>query len=133
MAETDWKVLIAEDNSVFANVMRLTLAKVGLQVTVAGDGAQALSALANDHFDLLITDEQMPHLSGHELCARIRADQRLCDLPIFFCTAKGWEMNVAELKREFGVQEVFIKPFSPRRLASAITSFLEQHQAALPV
>lgn len=127
----EWKVLIAEDNCVFARVLQLTLANAGLQVTVAVDGAKALAALTSEAFDLLITDEQMPHLSGHDLCTQIRADSHLCDLPIFFCTAKGWELNVEELKREYDVQDVFIKPFSPRRVATAVTSFLEQHQAAL--
>jgi CheY-like chemotaxis protein len=117
------RVLIAEDNLAFSNVMRFALEKVGLLVTVVGDGEQALEQLKSQDFALLITDEQMPRLSGRALCRRLREDDAFKDLPIFFCTAKGWELSADDLKRDLGVVGVFHKPFSPLQMAEVIASF----------
>ena len=119
-------VLIAEDNIAFSKVLSLAFEKLGFQVTVADDGEHALEHLRARSFDLLVTDEQMPRLCGRALCQKIREDSTLPDLPVFFCTAKSWELNADQLKRELGVEAVVQKPFSPRRVAKAVADFHEQ-------
>ena len=126
MNSTQGRVLVAEDNIAFSKVLRLAFERFGLQVTVAEDGEQALEQLKAKTFDLLVTDEQMPRLCGRALCRRIIDDDNLPDLPVFFCTAKSWELSAEELREELGVVAVFRKPFSPRRVAKTVADFHDQ-------
>jgi CheY-like chemotaxis protein len=124
------RILVAEDNLAFSKVLRLAFERSGLHVTVATDGEQALGLLQAQSFDALITDEQMPRMCGRVLCQRLREDAHFSDLPIFFCTAKSWELNAESLKQELGVVEVFQKPFSPRRVAMTVADYCQQHRPA---
>jgi CheY-like chemotaxis protein len=66
------KVLVAEDNPVNQQLATTLLEKAGHQVSVVGDGAEAVQAWAGGHFDLILMDLQMPHLGGLEATAMIR-------------------------------------------------------------
>lgn len=68
-------ILVAEDHSTNQLLMKRQLAELGLRCRVVSTGEQALAALATDHFDLLITDLQMPGMSGFELARAIRAGE----------------------------------------------------------
>lgn len=70
------KVLLAEDNVVNQRVALRMLEKEGHDVRVVGDGQQALLALSEGRFDLLLTDIQMPEIDGFELARRIRASEK---------------------------------------------------------
>ena len=70
------RILLAEDNVVNQRVAAGMLARRGHQVTVAGDGRQALDALARESFDLVLMDLQMPVMGGFEATAAIRARER---------------------------------------------------------
>ncbi len=79
MPHADKRILVADDNAALALVVRFHLEQAGFQVTVARNGKEAWKLLQSQAFDLLVTDQQMPELSGCELCARcggIRAYRR---------------------------------------------------------
>jgi CheY-like chemotaxis protein len=114
------RLLVAEDDRTFASVLRFTLSHHGFDVTVVEDGQAAWEMLRSGEFDLLVSDYQMPRLGGGELCQRIRQEPRLANLPIILVSAKRLELDVAQLRRDYGVRFVFGKPFSPRRLLSAV-------------
>ncbi len=77
--------------------------------------------LAVDHYDLLITDFQMPGVNGEALCQAVRDEMGLRDLPILMCSAKGLELDTQELRNKWNVTQVMFKPFSMRDRAAGTT------------
>lgn len=123
------RILIAEDNIALALVVRLHLEHAGFHAVIARNGKEAWEHLQQAPFDLLVTDQQMPELSGEEVCMRLRNEPRLADLPVIMLTAKGLELEHAQLRMALGVHEVVAKPFSPRELVEKV----EQVLAAEPL
>jgi CheY-like chemotaxis protein len=118
------RLLVAEDDPTFAAVLRFTLQHAGFDVLVVKDGQAAWEALENQEFHLLVSDHQMPRMTGAELCRRMREVPRLAELPIILISAKRLELDVEQLCNDYGVRYVFSKPFSPRRLLSAVQAEL---------
>ena len=118
------KLLIAEDNAALANVLRFHLTRTGHEVTLVGNGVDALAELRQQSFDLLITDHQMPQLTGIELCTKIRAELDGFQTPILLLTAKRLELDVESLQSELGISRIFSKPFSPAAISTAVAELL---------
>ncbi len=110
------RILIAEDNRVLADVMRFNLEAEGFEVTVAHNGRKALGIAQAECFDLIISDYQMPGLSGEELLRGIRADSVNTSAVCVLCSAKGYELDEGQLKDDLGLHSIVLKPFSPRDL-----------------
>ena len=117
-------VLVAEDNPVLANVLRFNLQRIELNVTVANDGASAWGLAQRQQFDAVITDQEMPGLTGLELCQRIRGLSEYDDVPILMVTAREIELDAENLKRELGIAAVFAKPYSPNKLVRTVEDLL---------
>ncbi|PKL50642.1 MAG: hybrid sensor histidine kinase/response regulator [Candidatus Riflebacteria bacterium HGW-Riflebacteria-2] len=81
------KVLIAEDSITSRTLLKNILESAGFQVATAVDGADAFARLRNGAFDLVVSDVDMPRMSGFELTAKIRADKKLGELPVVLVTA----------------------------------------------
>jgi DNA-binding response OmpR family regulator len=126
MAGSAKKILVAEDNNVLAHVLQINLELGGLNVTIAADGEEAIRQLSAEHFDLLITDYQMPKVDGAGLCRYIRDSATLRELPIILCSAKGLELDTAAMERDWQVRKVFYKPFSMREMLRCVRSILGQ-------
>ena len=62
------KVLVAEDNNVLGDVIRFNLQRAGCNVTWSRNGKDAVEQLSTETFDILLTDYEMPHINGAELC-----------------------------------------------------------------
>ncbi|MBX7072243.1 MAG: response regulator [Pirellulales bacterium] len=118
------RVLVAEDNVALREVVRFNLELAGYQVSAARHGKEALELFAQRDFDILVTDHQMPEMTGCELCAHLRHDGQHADMPIIMLTAKGYELDLAALYSDLGVREVMVKPFSPQSLVSVIEKHL---------
>jgi two-component system, chemotaxis family, sensor kinase CheA len=85
--ETPKSILVAEDSITSRTLLKNILEFAGYQVKTAIDGAEALTLLATEAFDLVVSDVEMPRISGFDLTARIRADKRLAQLPVVLVTA----------------------------------------------
>jgi two-component system, chemotaxis family, sensor kinase CheA len=85
--ETPKSILVAEDSITSRTLIRNILESAGYKVKTAVDGAEAFSILANEDFDLLVSDVEMPGMSGIDLTAKIRTDKRLGTLPVVLVTA----------------------------------------------
>jgi CheY-like chemotaxis protein len=109
-------ILVVEDNEMLAGVVNLSLKNAGFTVTTATNGRDAWELIQQTCFDLVVTDHQMPGLTGSELCKRLRADEKYAKTPVIFITAKGLELNLRQIKAELGVNAALSKPFSLRRL-----------------
>ena len=90
--ENPWKtptktILIAEDSITSRMLLKGILESAGYRVKTAVDGMEAFTTLRAEHFDLLVSDVEMPRLNGFDLTARIRADRKLAELPVILVTA----------------------------------------------
>ncbi len=117
---TGIRVAVAEDDAVFRRVITFTLERAGLTVLPVPNGELAWQLLQNEEVACLVTDHQMPLLSGIELLNRVRGDERLRDLPAVLCTAKGLELDSEYLMRRYNLAAILHKPFSPRKLAELL-------------
>jgi two-component system, sensor histidine kinase and response regulator len=115
------KILLAEDNHVNQLVATRILEKMGHTVTVASNGAEALSILAGVSFDLVLMDIQMPQMDGLTTTKniRIREAKTHCHLPIIAMTAHAMKGD-RELCLEAGMDGYVSKPISTRELELAI-------------
>jgi len=80
-------ILVVDDSITTRTMERNLLEAAGYEVRVAVDGVEAWTALRTEGFDLVVSDVDMPRMDGFELTARIRADQKLGDLPVVLVTA----------------------------------------------
>jgi two-component system chemotaxis sensor kinase CheA len=80
-------VLVAEDSITSRMLLKSILESAGYKVKTAVDGMEAFTLLRAEHFDLVVSDVEMPRLSGFDLTARIRADKKLAELPVVLVTA----------------------------------------------
>ena len=119
------RVLVVDDEPDLLELVRITLAQSGYTVETAASGSAALAALRRAPPDVMILDLMLPDLSGTELCARVRADQRLAALPIIMLTAKSEEIDRV-VGLELGADDYVTKPFSPRELALRVRAVLRR-------
>jgi len=117
-----FKILVADDEAPIANVVAMKLRNAGLEVIVAMDGLEAYELAIAERPDFMITDLQMPGMSGLELCARLSAELE-GGIPTILLTAKGFELS-AESVRELPVRRIMTKPFSPRELLTQVQELL---------
>ncbi len=90
-----WRVLVAEDDDLFADAVDTFLQEAGFRVVVAADGESALQKAACGRFDALLTDLRKPRLDGAALIRRMRADQP--DLPVIVMSGNApedWEYSL---------------------------------------
>jgi CheY-like chemotaxis protein len=118
------RVLVADDNVALREVVRFNLEHAGYDVATACNGHEALEWLRTEEFDLVITDQQMPELTGYQLCQHLLADPRHAKTPVVMLTAKGLELDVQALVRDLGIREVIVKPFSPQELVQTVNNCL---------
>lgn len=125
MSNADKHILVAEDNAALASVIRFNLQREEFQVTVAPNGRVAWEAVQEEAFDLIVTDQQMPEMTGCEFCAKVRTLDKYRDTPVIMLTAKGLELELPRLKTELGIAATFLKPFSPREVVKAVEDQLD--------
>jgi two-component system chemotaxis sensor kinase CheA len=80
-------VLVVEDSITARMLMKNIIESAGYEVQAVVDGVEALTALRNREFDIVVSDVEMPRMDGFDLTARIRSDKKLADLPVVLVTA----------------------------------------------
>ena len=124
------RVLVAEDVPVNQELVRLMLAPLGCEVTVVGDGEQAVDALGVQAFDLILMDMQMPVLDGLEATRMIRRlGGEAARTPIVALTANVLPEQI-ERCRKAGMDDHVAKPFVSEDLQSAVLKWAHRRQAA---
>src|ERR1035438_9564456 len=112
-------ILIADDDSTSRIVLTATLKKLGHQVTVVKDGAEAWATFGTTEVPLLISDMVMPHMNGLELCQRIRAPKRPNYTYIILLTSVGGKSGYLVGMRA-GADDFINKPFDEEQLAARL-------------
>jgi CheY-like chemotaxis protein len=112
-------VLIVDDEPDITSVLADLLGDEGFDVRVAGDGRQALDAMAKKKPDLLITDLMMPRMDGHTLIRDVRGSEVLRDLPILVMSAGTLDKSLVTPKTRF-----LPKPFELERMLEVLSELL---------
>lgn len=121
------RILIVEDNAAMANLWKFNLERSGFEVVTAPTGNRALEIATDSHFDAIISDQQMPGMSGTEFCRALRDMPEYQTTPLLLCTAKGFELDRQSLLEKYDIAHVVPKPVSPRWLVGTM------HELVSPV
>lgn len=122
------KILVADDEAHILHVVSMKLSRAGYEVVTAMDGEEALELCLAELPDLVITDYQMPYMTGLELCQKLRENDKTKDIPILMLTARGFDIESHEMVRA-GIRDVLSKPFSPREVLAKVGGLIGQMQA----
>lgn len=117
------RVLVVDDDAVLRELITTTLTGAGFEVTTAGDGRTALGMIDKQLPNLVVLDVMMPHLSGVEVCRRLRGASRTGHLPIIMLTARIHVQHESEGLMA-GADLYLPKPFSPRVLLARVEQLL---------
>lgn len=116
MGIEDTRFLVVDDFSTMRRIVRNLLKELGfVNVQEAEDGVQALSKLRADTFDFVVSDWNMPNMTGIELLRAIRADAKLKHLPVLMVTAEAKRENIIEAAQA-GASGYVVKPFTAATL-----------------
>jgi two-component system chemotaxis response regulator CheY len=122
--------LVVDDFSTMRRIIKSVLHEMGYaDVTEADDGNTALPLLKAGNFEFLITDWNMPGMTGLELLKQVRADPRLAKMPVLLLTAEAKREQIVEAAQA-GVSGYVIKPFTPVTLKEKIEKILAARAAA---
>ncbi|MGE3728860.1 MAG: ATP-binding protein, partial [Candidatus Sericytochromatia bacterium] len=121
--EAPFRILIVDDEPVNLQVLVNMLALQRYSVTKANSGKEALDAIENQTFDLILLDVMMPKMSGYEVCEAVRKQYPANSLPIVFLTAKN---QVADLVQGFetGANDYLTKPVAKNELLARIKTHI---------
>lgn len=123
------KILVCDDEPHIVHVVSAKLKNNGFEVITAADGEEAFAAARAESPDLVITDYQMPYLSGLELCARLRNESETSRIPVIMLTARGFSLGEDETQGT-NIRKVLPKPFSPREVLACVNQILGEPAAA---
>ena len=117
-------ILIVEDSSIQAEMLRRVLVEAGYQVSLGHDGAEGLGLARTLRPDLVISDITMPVMDGFELCHRLRSDPDLNTLPVILLTAMS---DVDDIVRglNVGADNYVTKPYDPDLLLERVSRTLK--------
>lgn len=115
------RILVVEDDFDLLQLYKAALSRPGHQVILAAKTAEALAYLAQDAFDLVILDMNMPDIPGIRVIEHVQADPRLRDLPIVVISANPHYLPSV---RALGVEHFLVKPVPMRELLSLIGALL---------
>jgi len=127
---TGKKVLIADDEIHIIHVVAIKLRNNGYEVIAANNGAEAYELACSEHPDIVVTDYQMPFVTGIELIEKLRKNEATRHIPAILLTARSFAIT-QEMQETLGVQECLSKPFSPKELLKTIEDILYQRAVAV--
>ena len=123
-------VLIVDDDADIARLVQVNLESAGYRCIIASDGVEALSLVAREPFDAVLTGVTMPRMDGFELVRRIRGDPRTVDLPIAIVSARS-KMADKRMGLEVGADDYLTKPFDPTELVRHVAVLLSLARGAI--
>lgn len=125
------RILVIDDEAHIVQVLSLKLRNAGYEVLTASDGEEGLDIVrsADRPIDLIITDFQMPYMTGLELCKEMAKHGRWSKIPVLMLTARGYALEPEDLAIASGdgrpmIRNVLTKPFSPRAIVEHIQGIL---------
>lgn len=118
-------VLLVEDEDNIALALEHLIGRQGYRLRREADGDAAMSAITEDHPDLVVLDVMLPGRSGYEICQSIRRDNRLTGIKVLMMTARGGEVERRK-GMALGADAFLTKPFATSDLTDQIKALLEE-------
>ena len=126
MADKNMKFLVVDDFSTMRRIVRDLLKELGFtNVDEAEDGVAALGKLKGGNFEFVVSDWNMPNMTGLELLKAIRADASLKHLPVLMVTAEAKKENIIEAAQA-GASGYVVKPFTAATLEEKLNKVFEK-------
>ena len=124
--DKNMKILIVDDFSTMRRIIKNLLRDLGFTNTAeADDGTTALPMLKSGSFDFLVTDWNMPGMSGIDLLRTVRADERLKHLPVLMVTAEARKEDIVTAAQA-GASGYIVKPFTKATLEEKLGKILQK-------
>ena len=117
------RILVVDDEAHILHVLSLKLRNAGYEVFTAVDGEDGYELAAQHLPDLVITDYQMPYMTGLELCRALANNASTVHIPVLILTARGYALDDDDLKIG-NIKDVLSKPFSPRAVLQLVKETL---------
>lgn len=118
------RVLVVDDEIHIVQVVAIKLRNNGFEVLTAENGAQALEIACEQIPDLVITDYQMPLMTGVEFIENLREHPGASEMPVIMLTARGFAID-EEKKNALNISMCLSKPFSPREVLQSVQDVLK--------
>lgn len=118
------KVLVVDDEKFIVKGIRFSLEQEGMEVDCAYDGEEALEAIKNNEYDVVLLDVMIPKMSGFEVCQNVR---EFSEVPIIMLTAKGDDMDKI-LGLEYGADDYITKPFNILEVKARIKAIMRRNK-----
>jgi two-component system, chemotaxis family, chemotaxis protein CheY len=129
-ASPDTKFLVVDDFSTMRRIVRNLLKELGfMKVEEAEDGVTALQKLKSERFDFVVSDWNMPNMTGIDLLRNIRNDAALKHLPVLMITAEAKKDNIVEAAQA-GASGYIVKPFTAAVLSEKLSKIFTSLQKA---
>jgi two-component system chemotaxis response regulator CheY len=120
MPDTDMKILIVDDFATMRRIVKNILVQLGYkQIIEADDGTTAVDVLKQEKVDLIISDWNMPKMTGLDLLKHVRADDDMKDTPFIMVTAEAQQDNII-MAVKAKVSQYIVKPFTAETLGEKI-------------
>ena len=116
-------ILVVDDETHIVHVVSLKLRNAGYEVKTAGDGEEAFELACQDPPVLIITDLQMPYMTGLELCTKLREREETADIPALLLTARGYALEDSDMAKT-NIKQMINKPFSPRQILEQVHALI---------
>ncbi|MBL0737595.1 response regulator transcription factor [Flavobacterium sp. GN10] len=117
------RIIVAEDNDILRKSLSFFLESKGFSVDQFSDGKEALDAIEKENYDLILTDINMPGVSGMEITQHVRENLK-SDIPVIILTSSGVEQTELD-SFDIGANEFIAKPVSPAVLLVRINKLLK--------
>jgi len=125
MADRNMKFLVVDDFSTMRRIVRNLLKEIGFNnVDEAEDGVDALAKLRGGGFGFVVSDWNMPNMTGYDLLLEIRSDPALKDLPVLMVTAEARKENIIAAAKA-GASGYVVKPFTAATLDEKLSKIFK--------
>jgi len=124
--DKNMKILVVDDFSTMRRIVKNILRQLNFaNIIEADDGSTALEVLQRDKIDLVVSDWNMPKMTGLELLKAVRADDALKHIPFLMVTAEAQQENIIEAVKS-GVSNYIVKPFTAETLSQKINQIFSK-------
>jgi two-component system chemotaxis response regulator CheY len=125
MADSRMNILVVDDFSTMRRIIKNILRQLGyINILEADDGTSAMEVLRSEKGDFIISDWNMPQMTGIELLTAVRTSEEWKDMPFLMVTAEGQKENVIEAVKN-RVNNYIVKPLTPETLTEKINKVFE--------
>lgn len=116
------KVLIVDDCKIVQRLSSHIFANMGLDITLASNGLEAMEKIKLEHPDLVFLDIVMPEMNGYQVCRQIKSDSQTRNIPVIFCSSKNGEVDLYWAMKQ-GADGYISKPVKKSELMTIMAKF----------